>query len=345
MNHSDARAQSALKTITAAELLAYPFPDRFHLVEPWLRDGESCLLWADAGLGKTMLALTVAAMVAGGGAALGWRSPAPRPILYVDGEMHAQDLRDRLKLLVPAVAGLDADAMGRNLHLLSRQLQAADVRFPDLADAEGVQRGAMRHRAGQDVILREAQRVGAKLLILDNLSTLADLEDENDAAAMTPVLGFLLRLKQAGIACIAVHHSGKSGLTYRGSSKLATTFECIMGLHKLDGRSVQEGTGFELKWGKLRGTPSAATRDAEVILEGAGDALRWIVQPGAGSEIDAMLDAAATGQFGTQRELAAHLGWDAAKVSRLRGQAILKGKVTQKTWEGLLTRAAEVEDF
>ena len=110
-------------------------------------------------------------------------------------------------------------------------------------------------------MLAEALRVGAELVILDNYSTLAEVDDENDAAAMTPTLAFLLRVKQARIGCILVHHSGKTGATYRGSSKLATTFEVIVGLKALDDTVVGGGAAFCLIWTKYRREPCQAVRD------------------------------------------------------------------------------------
>ena len=108
-------------------------------------------------------------------------------------------------------------------------------------------------------------------VICDNFSTLAEVADENEAAAMSPVLKFLMRMKQAGRATILVHHSDKTGSNYRGSSKLATTFEIIIGLHRIEGRAAGDGAGFELKWGKYRGKPTAATKDIEVTLEDVPD--------------------------------------------------------------------------
>lgn len=328
MSAMNGRPTGPLRTITLDQLLAHPFPEREHLVAPWLRQGESAMLWAPAGLGKTMLALTLALAVAGGGKVLGWQSPKPRPVLYVDGEMHAEDLKDRLAMLAGTVEGCDMAEAGRNLTLVSRQFQGGNVHFPDLSDMED-----------QDRVLRIAADARTQLVILDNFSTLCEVADENEAAAMNPVLGFLLRMKQAGRACILVHHSGKTGADFRGSSKLATTFEVIVGLHRLESRAVGDGAGFELRWGKYRGEPSAATRDMEVTLEGIEGTRQWQHRPAANAEMQALIDAVRSGQFTTQREIAAKLQWDTAKVSRMKARAIGKGEIKEVEWAACLRSA------
>lgn len=326
-----ATRSASLRVVSMGDLLAHPFPRRDHLLFPWLREGESALLWAQTGVGKTMLAVTLALAVSGGGEFLGWRSETPRPVLYCDGEMHAEDLRDRLRHLAETVAGIDAEAAGRNLHVLSRQHQGDAARtFPDIASQDG-----------QEVIVSTARGCGAALVILDNFSTLAEIADENDAAAMSPVLSFLLRLKAAGIACILVHHSGKSGDSFRGSSKLATTFEAIIGLKALDGNPVQTGAAFELTWGKFRGAPSTATRNADVRLVEDGEGLRWDHRPAVGEDVAVLVDAVRSGHHRTQRELAAVLGWDPAKVSRVKARAIREERITRLEWQELLEGAAE----
>ncbi len=230
--------------------------------------------------------------------------------------------------------GLDAEAAGRNLTILSRQDQGAGVRFPDLTKPDD-----------QDEVLKAAAAVKSELAILDNFSTLAEVSDENEASAMSPVLTFLLRMKQAGIATLLVHHSDKTGSNYRGSSKLATTFEVIIGLHRLDGRAAGEGAGFELRWGKYRGKPTAATRDMEVALEGAEGGVRWTHGPAASAETMALLDAVRSGRFTTQRDLAAHLQFDASKVTRLKGRAIGKGEISRAEWAACMTDGSEHAEF
>jgi hypothetical protein len=153
------------------------------------------------------------------------------------------------------------------------------------------------------------------------------------------VLSFLMRVKQAGRATILVHHSGKQENDYRGSSKLASTFEVIIGLFKLDGRAAADGAGFELKWRKYRGAPSAATRD--MIMELAVDdhgGRKWVVKPATRAEQDALMDALQSGQFHSGKELAAHLNWDPAKVSNMKRKMILKGLMTDRTWDACLKR-------
>jgi hypothetical protein len=66
-------AQSTLKQPTLNELLAITFDERQYLLWPWLREQESCMVYAAAGVGKSLFALSAAIAVAGGGSFLGWK--------------------------------------------------------------------------------------------------------------------------------------------------------------------------------------------------------------------------------------------------------------------------------
>jgi RecA-family ATPase len=320
-----------LQTTTLGELLDRQFPPRAVLLSPWLRSAESALLWAPTGVGKTMLVNTLALAVAGGGKVAGWKAEMPRKVLLVDGEMHIEDLKERMEMLKDTVEGVDMEAARRNLIILSRQDQEADTRFPNLAD-----------EAGQDVIMTRVRETGAELVILDNFSTLAEVADENEAAAMNPILSFLMRLKQANVACILVHHAGKAGNDYRGSSKLATTFEVIIGLKRLDGHNVTDGAAFELAWTKYRGKPTAATRDAEMRL-GPDDTGRtiWSTQATASSEMKAVVEAVQSCRHRTQAAIATALGLSPVEVSRYKAKAIASGAITPREWNEYLRVAKE----
>ena len=101
-----AAPRRTLRTRTLAGLLNHPFPHRQHLIHPVLRQGESMMLWAPIGVGKTMLGLSIALAVAGGGEFIGWHADTPRRVLLVDGEMAVEDLQERLRDLLPAIEGI-----------------------------------------------------------------------------------------------------------------------------------------------------------------------------------------------------------------------------------------------
>lgn len=326
----------SLRAPTLATLMRHPFPARDYLLHPWLRQGESAMLWAAPGVGKTMLSLSIALAVAGGGTLLGWQSNTPRKVLLVDGEMHAADLTERARDLTATVDGIDPEAAHENITVLARQFQAPEAEFPDLASQEG-----------QADILKRVRELGASLVILDNFSTLAEVEDENAASAMTPVLRFLMTLKQAGVACLLVHHSGKGGESYRGSSKLATTFEAILGLRKLDASASRPGTAFHLIWEKYRGLRNEATRDRTVTLEVASEGVpaRWTHELNQSEECVALVEAVRSLRFTTQAELAAHLGMSTGKLSTLKGHAMLRDRlITRAEWDGYLEAAREARE-
>lgn len=305
--------RARLKYETLGQLLAREIPTREYLVDPWLRQGESALIYAAPGVGKSMLSMTMALAMAGGGSFLGWTAPAPRRVLALDGEMAMADLQERARDLIPAVAGIDAQAAGDNLMFLARQHQSPELEFPDLATPEG-----------QRLILTKCKRGKVDVLIADNLSTLFTVEDENSASAVKPAVQFLMRMKQAGIAAILIHHTNKGGENYRGSTMLATTFEVIMALTKSADTKDDEGPAFELRFDKYR----AKKRDEVTIprtvhlkktLEGP---FAWTSERAASENLQAFVDAVRSCEFRSQKELAAHFNVNPSTITRWKTDAI-----------------------
>lgn len=290
-----ARPAPSLRSKSFGELEDTEMTPRDYLLTPWLREHESALIWAAAGVGKTMLTLSLALAVAGGGSVLGWEARTPRRVLIIDGEMPEDDLRDRLVALAGTVEGLDRQAARENLEVLARHGQHPDTDFPDFGDAD-------KH----DAILGMIRSKNPALVVLDNLSTLATLEDENSAAATQLVVRFLARLKQSRIAAIVVHHAAKGGTNYRGSTMLATTFEAIIGLSRDKGRDLVETSGtsaFDLKWDKFRGRRDATIGDRAVrLVEAAGD-LRWTAELPQDEVLHALAALVRSGRCGSQQEV------------------------------------------
>jgi hypothetical protein len=306
------------------EILDREFPPREDLLSPWLKQGESALIYAAPGVGKSMFALSLALAVAGGGKFLDWQAPRPYRVLFVDGEMPMDTIKERTELLLKALPEIDQEVIRKNLHVFARQYQDPSVTFPNLATPEG-----------QAELERQAE--GFDLVVLDNLSTLANVEDENASKAFQPIVGFLMRMKQLGQGCILIHHSGKKASTYRGSSMLATTFEVILGLEKLSGLKAAHGTAFQIKWDKLRAKPDERIKSWEVWL----DEDHWEYEAAASEEVDILLEALKSGKYVNQKELAEALKWDPSKVTRIKEKAIATGAINLKEWGAYFGRAKE----
>jgi AAA domain-containing protein len=127
--------KNVLKAPTLQQLLESTFSDRQHLLFPWLREQESCMVYADTGVGKSMFALSAALAVAGGGEFLGWKSDERASgigwrVLYIDGEMHVADIQERARLLMHAVPSVNREKAAANLRFLARQHQEPDAAFP-----------------------------------------------------------------------------------------------------------------------------------------------------------------------------------------------------------------------
>lgn len=169
-------------------------PKRKIIMSPWLEEGSLVLISAHPGVGKTFLAMEIAAACSWGRRAMDglWQVENPIPVLYIEGEMHWEDLKSRSKPL----------KLRKSL-LLAKVLYEHKNGYPPLniADAEGI-----RNPLTEYII-----RNGVKLLILDNIYSLVLGLDHNFEREWSPINQWLLFLRNKGIAVIIVHHTGKSG--------------------------------------------------------------------------------------------------------------------------------------
>lgn len=318
------------KVTTLGELRGRKWKDREHMIAPWLRNGEAALLYAPTGLGKTMLALSLVIAMASGGSVAGWHSPKPRRVLLIDGEMNIQDLTERLEMLEPTVNGVDHEAANENLYVYARNDQEKDHHFPDLATEDG-----------RKCIFALVESHRTEVLVVDNLTTVSSLEDENAAASFHPILAFLGELKARGVAVILIHHSGKTGETYRGSSALATTFEIMISLTPpKQAERRKAGTAFDLKFTKVRGELGAWAESREFTLVKTDEGRReWRAEAGEDALAEKVLAALKSGNYATQAELAEACGTSPSKITRLKKTWALEKIMAARDFEGWLDAA------
>lgn len=182
-----------LRALTLPELLAMDIRPRSMVLDPIMPEKGLGMLYGPRGMGKTLLALSIAYGVASGTKVLRWSAPEQRRVLYADGEMPLAVLRERLAHIV---SGAEGEPPPDYLQILAAD--HLDDGLPSLASP-----------AGQALI--EPLLAGVSLLVIDNISTLASCGRDNDAESWTPVQEWLLRLRRRGLSVLLVHHAGKGG--------------------------------------------------------------------------------------------------------------------------------------
>jgi putative DNA primase/helicase len=165
---------------------------RRKLLGDWFCEGDLGFIFAFRGVGKTWLALAIAQALSTGGKLGDWQAHEPVRVLYIDGEMPPDLMRGRCKGL---------EATNANLHFLNHEI---------LFDRAGRVLN-IANPVLQEAITMRCVTSGVKVLILDNLSTLASGMKENEADSWELVNNWLLDLRRRKIAVVIVHHAGRSG--------------------------------------------------------------------------------------------------------------------------------------
>jgi hypothetical protein len=315
---------------TYKQLLERTWKSQEHIISPWLREGESALIWAGTGVGKTQLSLTLALLVAGGGTVAGWSNGKPRKVLIIDGEMRLSDIKDRLVSLSRGLESHDRDAALDNIEVRSRQDQKPGVKFYDVSVEED-----------QDDISNYVREKGIDLLILDNITTLTNsVKDENGAGDIKPILDFLLKMKRDGVAAIVLHHANKGGASYRGSTAIATTFEAIVGLQRPQDASHDE-TVFKLFFEKFRGKrDDCLMTRLFTLVDGGG----WCVNEDSETDMIRVIKAIKSCKFSTQKAVGESLKFPKDKVSKLLTAAVAQGTIDRHKIDKCL-KAASSDEF
>ena len=250
----------SLVVLDLGEFLSMPIPDRGFLLEPVLPVQGIGIMYAPRGIGKTFAALSVAVAVASGGKVFDWRAPMPKRTLYVDGEMPAIAMQNRLAALINGVAA--PSHTKKNLTLITPDLQPCFM--PDLSTPSGQ-------------MMLEPYLKGVDMVVLDNIATLCRTGKENESQSWQVMQSWLLDLRRRGITVLLIHHAGKSG-DQRGTSAREDIMDTVISLRRPREYNVTEGARFEVHLTKARGIlgDDAKSFEANLITEGA--ALHWQIK-------------------------------------------------------------------
>lgn len=283
---------------TVNELLDAEFPEPIWLVPELIPIGLVSLAGKPK-VGKSWLALQLAAAIASGGSFLG-KKVNQSPVLYLAYEDPGRRLKSRIKAL-----GVQRDTPITFLN-----------EYPLL------------NAGGLDQLYHEIQKLNSRLNILDTFGRSVGRHEIKDYSENVGLLSPLQSMAQElGVTILLVDHHGKmtSGdnpiVDLIGSIGKAATFDAVMGLYKQQG----------IAGGKL----IVVSRDAEQseiavewnpitsTWEAMGDVRSYFQQ----NVLDAIADLSSRGEPATTTKIAIHLDSDQGQVSRAISNLINIGKV------------------
>jgi len=185
-----------LRELDVQRMLRTEPPPVEWLIEPLCVRGNMTMIAGREGLGKSMLGLAAAAAM-GNGTPIAGMETKPGRVLVVDAENGEHEAHRRVRGL---------EFKGGSLVYV---------------EADGF---SLRHDLSALVELIERHR--PDLLVLDSFRALAPGLDENDSArvdeALTPLRNAIRALDTA---CLLLHHTGKGGHEYRGSTAIGAAVE------------------------------------------------------------------------------------------------------------------------
>lgn len=226
-------------TSSPSALAGIALPPCEPIVGKWLKQGDLGFICGPRGLGKTWLAMLLARRCAEGGTLGDWTIHKPRRVLYVDGEMSMDAIRERDNTL----SGGPAEGI---FYLQHEALFHLTGEVMNLTEPEA-----------QAALLKKCIDDRIEMLLLDNLSCLFPGIRENDADAWDRVLPWLLDLRRHRIAVIFIAHCGRNGLM-RGTSRREDAAFWIVNLSELnEAADDHHGAKFVVKFVKNRNTTDA----------------------------------------------------------------------------------------
>lgn len=246
------------KLIAANDFNRIELPKRELLLGPWLSERSINMVFADRGVGKTFYCLSCAVALANGQEFLNYRAGKPVPVLYLDGEMQATAIQERLRLLTKGMP------TRQPLVIYTPDVQDLTDHIPDI----GLESG----RREIDELI---SAVNPKVVIIDNISTFVRTGSENEGDSWAPVQEWAVQLRKRGIAVIFVHHANKEG-KQRGTHKKEDVMDIVIQLKRPDDfLQGTDDTRILIRYTKSRHMATTDASDIEATLKTTETSLEW----------------------------------------------------------------------
>ncbi len=230
-----------------------------NILNPWLPEQGLAIIYAEAGVGKTLFTLNVAYAISGGGNFLSFSAPLPKNVLYIDGEMAYAQIHSRFMQIVNQQDKLDDN---QNFYLFNGDKIEKPFRLPKISNL-----------TGQEFYNKKIEECNAEVIFFDNLSCLAGI-DESDVGQWQLIQDWFLYLRSIGKSVVLVHHSGKDKKGYRGTSKMIDCMDTAISLQKVTQDQLEcektNSTKFKITYQKNRTFGGKDAYEMEISLSYEG---------------------------------------------------------------------------
>jgi len=219
------------RDLLVAEWRKRQLPPRDYLLEGLLSTTARWMISGDTGIGKTLLALELAFAIAAGADFLNWKGVRPARVMYLDGEMPAETMKERIE----AAAAIYGDPV--ELYAYNRD-DLGPNEMPPLNKPEG-----------QKWLWREIDEVKPDLIMFDSMMCLliGPLSEEETWA---PCLPLIRQLSARRIAQVWLNHTGHDASRSFGSKTKEWEFDATIMLTKQP--SDDHGVVLEFTKARLR---------------------------------------------------------------------------------------------
>lgn len=296
------------------EFITMDIPLNKMIIHPLMREGTLAMIVSPTGIGKTMLALLLSFAACTKGVIGPWRCENPTGVLYVDGEMSAEEMQTRrfrpLKESFPRQI--------RPFLLLTNDLLY-------LKDKSPINIAKQIYRDELYGFLQKREDIG--LMILDNVAALTPGIDENSKQEWDPINQWLISLRFLRRAVFLLHHTGKSG-KQRGTTGREDAMDIIISLAHPPSYKPEDGCRFIAKFDKPRGIYGDNVKPIEFKINQVGNKMNIIAE--AAREEFRRRVVGALGQGYSGKDIAVILKCSESTVSHHRKWAIKHGFLTDK---------------
>ena len=301
--------------LDADQIRVMEFPEKRKILSPWLSEQALVLVPGWRGVGKTWFALGVSDAITRRVNFGPWETITPVPVLYLDGEMAIQDIKER----VEALAG-GSEGKRKKPFLIYSDFYGNSLGLPKANLLNHKWRNAIK-----EIVLGWS----VKLLVLDNISSLCPGIDENSKFEWDPINQWLLDLRFNGISVMALHHVGKEG-AQRGTSAREDNIDISIHLVQPADYVPEDGARFIAKFSKarIRTADLPLIADTEFHLKETDGRVEWTF--GGVKKKNKAIVLRLLSEGVSQSDITDIVGLSKGKVSKIRAGLIKDDYLTAK---------------